>query len=106
MLFQQLIQAVLGKPKSPAVATQVTVGTTTVNIVAGNTSRTGLIITNASTSGQIISLSMTGAPAVASNGLMLWPGDAWYMDGFSFTQGPVQAIASAASGIIAVQEFN
>lgn len=105
MLFRQLIQAVLGPSGLPGPPIAVTVGTSSVQACAVNSGRKGMVITNASSGGQVISLAF-GFPAIAGAGIVLQPGNWWWMDVKSFTTGAVNAIASAAGGSVAVQEFN
>ena len=102
----QIIDAIIGQALNPAGPTTVAVGITSVAVVALNLGRRGLVLTNTSTSGQIISLHLSGGAAVANSGIVLWPGDAWTMDRYSFTTGAINGIASAASGVIGFQEFN
>lgn len=106
-LQQQVIAAILGPALSPAPATSVTnIGTNSVPVLPLNIGRRGAVITNVSTSGQRVALSLTGAPAVLDTGIVLWPGDSWDMDRYTFTTNAIQGIASAASGALAAQEFN
>lgn len=89
--------------QSPASPTAATVGVTTASAVSSNASRTGLVLTN--TSGNIISLGL-GAAAVLNSGITLFPYGSWTMDQFTFTTGAINAIASAASSNLAIQEFS
>lgn len=84
---------------SPAAAT---VGTSSASAVASNANRKGVILVNTSTAW--ISLGL-GATAVLYSGITLAPGAAWEMrESFVFT-GEINAIASATSSNLAVQEF-
>jgi len=85
--------------------TQVTVGVTSAQAVASNASRKGLILRNISTSSQVISLGFSGNAAVANDGVVLNPNDVYCMGSFDFSTGQVNAIASAASATLSVQEF-
>lgn len=78
------------------------VGVTSAQVVAANTSRTGLIAIN--TSSGFISLGV-GTTAVLYSGITLYPGGSWCMDKYSFTTDAINAIASVASSNLAVQEF-
>jgi len=102
----QTVIAINGAPLRAAPATNVAVGTTSVLIVAANLGRKGLQLSNVSSSTQRIALSLNGSDAVVDAGIVLWPGNVWWMDRYSFTTGPVKAIANLASGALAVQEFN
>jgi hypothetical protein len=84
---------------APAAAT---VGVTSAQAVAANSSRKGLILTN--TSPNIISLSFDAA-AVLYSGITLMPGATFSMDENSFDAGEVRAIASVASSNLSIQEF-
>jgi len=92
--------------KSPSPPISVSVGTSSVLVLdsPGANERVDLIITNTSTSGQVVYLSI-GADAVASAGIPLQPTSsiAWSKSqGYNVPQGQVKAIASAASGAVAV----
>lgn len=82
--------------------TAATVGTSSAQAVASNGSRKGLILTN--TSANKISIGI-GASAVLNSGITLNPGAVWYMDEYSLATGAINAIASAASSNLAIQEF-
>ncbi len=85
-----------------AAPTAATVGVATAQAVASNASRKGLILTN--TSVNTISFGI-GASAVLNSGITLYPGGTWQMDEGTFTLGAINAIASAASSNLAVQEL-
>jgi hypothetical protein len=104
-LFRQLMAAVLGPQGAPGPPLSVAVGVASVLAAQANSGRKGMVVTNTSTSGQVISLGL-GFPAVAAAGIVLQPNNYWWMDVKSFTTGQINAIASAASGSVAVQEFN
>jgi len=82
--------------------TAATVGTSTAEAVASNSSRQGLVLTN--TSNNTISFGI-GAAAVLNSGITLPPKSVWVMDEFTFATGAVNAIASSASSNLAIQEF-
>lgn len=88
-------------PASPAVAA---VGTSSAQAVAANANRKGLHLRNLSTTGQRISLGF-GAAAVLDSGVTLYPQDAFEMGEYDFDLGAVNAISSAASGSLGVQEY-
>lgn len=79
-----------------------TVGITSASAVAANSSRKGLVLIN--TSNNTISLGL-GATAVLSSGITLTPGGVWEMDENTFTTAAINAIASAASSNLAIQEY-
>lgn len=90
--------------------TAVTVGTspTVVSVEKGNQNgqRVGIILSNNSTGGQVISVAI-GSEAVAGQGIVLSPGGVWSdtMDGFYRpTQQQITAVADGAGGSLAVQE--
>jgi hypothetical protein len=103
---KQIQAAVNGPVLTPLAPNSVAVGVTVVAIVVANPNRKGLVLTNTSTAGQTISLGLNGAQAAVLSGIVLWPGDVWEMDRYSIVLGPINAIASAASGALAVQEFS
>lgn len=82
--------------------TAATVGVASAQAVASNSSRKGLILVN--TSANYISLGL-GATAVLNSGITLAPYGTFVMDEFCFTTGAVNAIASAASSNLAIQEY-
>lgn len=106
-VLRQLIaaQTAPASPAGPGPALNIAVGVTSVLILAANPNRKGAVFTNVSTSGQRIALGLAG-PAVLDSGIVLWPGDEWAMDYYTFTPGAISGIASAASGAMAVQEFS
>lgn len=88
---------------APASPTAATVGVTSAQAVASNSSRKGLVLVN--TSANIISLGF-GAAAVLNSGITLYPGGTFCMDEYSFDTGAVNAIASVASSNLAIQEYS
>lgn len=73
--------------------------------IAGET-RKVIALTNASTGGQIITLSW-GNQAVANQGIVLQPGQSWVESIDSFyipSNQDIWAISSAVGGILAIQE--
>jgi hypothetical protein len=79
-----------------------TVGVTSAQALASNSSRKGLILTNTSTGN--ISLGF-GATAVLNSGITLYPGGTFNLDEYSFTTAAVNAIAANASSNLAIQEW-
>jgi hypothetical protein len=88
---------------APASASIGTGGTD--QVVAANADRRGLLLVNVSTAGQRISLHFANGTAVLDSGVTLQVGDFYAMDSFSFTTARINAISSAASGVLGVQEF-
>lgn len=86
-------------PSAPAAAT---VGISSASAVAANANRKGLSIVN--TSINRVSLGF-GQVAVLNSGVTLFPGGTYTMDENSFDLGAVNAIASASSSNISVQEY-
>lgn len=84
---------------SPAAAT---VGVTSAQALAVNTSRKGLVIQNLSVNTVSIAF---GVAAVLNSGITLYPGGVYYADEFSFSTAVVNAIASGASSVISIQEY-
>lgn len=84
----------------------VVVEITSAVVVAANINRKGLVVRNTSTSGQRISLGLSGAVAVLDSGITLYPQDSFSMGEYDFSTGAVTSIASAASGRLSVQEHS
>ena len=101
----QIIDAILGPVLNPSGPATVAVGIISVAVVALNLGRRGLVLTNTSTAGQTISLHLNGGVAVVLSGIVLWPGDVFEMDRYTFVTGAINGVASAASATMAVQEF-
>ena len=87
-------------PSSPTAAS---VGTSSGQIVAANSSRKGLVLIN--TSNEYISLGL-GATAVLYSGITLAPDGAFTMTAQTLTTGAINAIAGGASSNLAIQEFS
>lgn len=81
-----------------------TIGTSSAQIVASNTSRKGLVLTNEG-DGHVY-LHMTGGTAVVGSGFVLFPSDTWVMDENFFTTGQINGIATTAGNNISIQEAN
>lgn len=90
-------------PLTPSAPAAATAGTSSAQVVAANANRKGLVITNISSNTVYFGL---GATAALLSGIRLNPNSIWYMDEFSFTTGAINAIASAASSNLSIQEFS
>jgi len=88
---------------TPSAPTAVSVGVASAQAVAANTNRKGLLLVNTSTAR--ISLGF-GASAVLDSGVTLYPQGTFCMDEYSFDLGVVNAIASAATSNLAIQEYS
>lgn len=82
--------------------TTATVGITSAQALAANTSRRGLIITNVSINKVSFGI---GSAAVLNSGITLYPGGTFNMDDFSYSTGAINAIASLAGSVISIQEL-
>jgi hypothetical protein len=82
--------------------TSYTVNTSSVVILASNTNRKGLILTN--TGNNTVSLGF-GNVAVSNSGVTLYPGGTFNMDNYSFTTSNVNAIAVVANTVVGIQEW-
>lgn len=80
-----------------------TVGVASAQAVASNANRKGLVLVN--TSANTIYLGL-GATAVIGSGVTIYPQGVFVMDEYMFTTGAVNAIASAASSNLTIQEFS
>lgn len=83
--------------------TAASVGVTSAQVVAANTSRKGLVLTNNSTAN--ISIAFGGNAAVSGSGIVLYPGGVFFMDEYMFTTAAVNAVATAAASNLGVQEW-
>lgn len=95
-----------GSPSSAALTasspTAATVGASSAQALASNSTRKGLVLVN--TSANTISLAF-GATAVLNSGITLDPGASFTMTTNTLSTAAVNAIASAASSNLAIQEF-
>lgn len=89
---------------TPSAATSVSVGVASTTVLASNANRKGLVVTNISNAK--ISFNLLGGSAVINTGVTLYPGWIWEMDAYTFTTNGINAISSAASSIVTVQEFS
>jgi hypothetical protein len=85
--------------QSPAFTT---VGVASVQVVAANSARKGLVLVNNSTANISIAFAAT---AVSGSGIVLYPGGVFFMDEYMFTTSAVTAIATAAASNLGVQEW-
>lgn len=89
---------------TPSAPTTAVVGVASASAVAAQATRKGLILRNTSTTSQRISLGF-GSAAVLDSGITLYPQDAYCMNEYDFDTSVVNAIASAASASLAIQEY-
>ena len=82
--------------------TTASVGVASAAAVAQNKNRRGLILTNLSAN--VITLGI-GQAAVLNSGIALIANAQWIMEGFSFSQDTINAIATGAASNLAIQEF-
>lgn len=90
-------------PLTGAAPSAVSVGVASGVVIAANTSRRGLVLTN--TSIGIISFNIVGGSAVLRSGITLYPGGHWEMDSYTFTTAAINGIASVAASNLAIQEL-
>ena len=84
---------------------QVSVGASSTIIEQENNQRKAIVLRNSSTGGQIISISFGELSAVASNGIVLSPGQAFSdadSENYTCWKGRIQAISSAVGGVLSV----
>jgi len=79
-----------------------TVGVTSAQVLAANTSRKGLILINTSTGNISIGF---GSTAVLNSGVTLYPNGTFFMDEYMYTTSAITAIAANASSNLAIQEW-
>ncbi|CAM6000300.1 unnamed protein product [Sphagnum balticum] len=85
---------------APATAT---VNTSSTLILAANSARKGLYLSN--TSPQQISFGFDGNAANYQYGLTLFPGEKFWMDEYSYSTGAIYAITTGAATYIGIQEI-
>lgn len=93
----------LRNAQTPASPANASVGVASAQILAANSSRTGLVLVNLSSN--IISLGL-GVAAVLNSGITLTPNGTFVMDAFTFVTTSIFAIASGASSSLAIQELS
>lgn len=86
-----------------AAPASVSVGVASGTVIAANTARRGLVLTNTSTG--IISLNLAGGTAVLRSGVTLYPGGHFEMDAYMFTTSAITGISSVAASNLAIQEL-
>lgn len=82
--------------------TSATVGTSSASVLAANTNRRGLVLTNLSVNNISFGL---GVAAVLGSGITIVPNGVWVMDEYTFSTQQIFAIAGGASSALAIQEF-
>lgn len=90
-------------PRTYSVPQTASVGTTSTLILAANTARKGLYLSNTST--QAISFGFNGNAAAYQYGITLYPGEKFWMDEYSFSTGAIYAITTGAGTYIGIQEI-
>lgn len=90
-------------PLTASAPTFATVGTSSAQAVAANASRKGLVLIN--TSSNVISLGIGASPAVLNSGITLVPYGVYVADEYEYFTSAVNAIASAVSSNLSIQEF-
>ena len=90
-------------PVVAALPNVVSVGVASTLVIAANSGRKGLVLTNRSAN--VISLGFSGAAAVLESGITLDPGDVFVMDARNISTGQVNGIASSAASSLTIQEY-
>lgn len=83
--------------------TAATVTGSSANIIASNTNRKGLLLTNLSS--DFVSLSFGASNAVLNEGITLAPYGSYSMDEYTYSTQAINAISSGTSSAISIQEF-
>lgn len=84
---------------------KVTVGASNQNILLDQNNRKVLFLRNSSTGGQDITIALSDGAAVANEGIVLSPGQAYTestSESFQCWDGKVQAIASGVGAVLSV----
>lgn len=89
-------------PLTAGTPTFATVGVTSAQVIAANTSRKGLVFVN--TSANNISFGI-GTAAVLNRGITLTPNGVWDADEYTYVTSAINAIAAGASSNLTIQEF-
>lgn len=100
--LQQIKDVLRPATPRPGGPLSVSVGTSSVQIIGANGNRKGLVITNIS--GAVVSFGL-GMSATINQGITLNPSGIWEMDAYTYTNGPIYAVAGAASSTVTIQEF-
>jgi len=85
----------------------VAVDNTSLRVCQPNSGRSVFVLRNSSAGGQIITIAQGNVAVVAEKGIVLTPGQAYSEtngEGFQAWKGEIQAIASAAGGVLSVFE--
>ena len=90
-------------PRTFSAPVTATVNTTSTLVLAANTLRKGLYLSN--TSPQQISFGFDGNAATYQYGLTLYPGEKFWMDEYSYSVGAVYAITTGSVAYIGIQEI-
>lgn len=90
-------------PLTASTPTFATVGVASAQAVASNSSRKGLVLVN--TSSNTISLGIGSNPAVLNSGITLVPFGVYVADEYTYVTSAINAIASAASSNLGIQEY-
>lgn len=78
------------------------VGTSSSLVLAANTARKGVVLTNVSANRISISF---GAAATINRGITIFASDRWEMNALSFNTEDIYAVASGASSTLCIQQF-
>jgi hypothetical protein len=89
--------------QTASIPTHATVGTSSAQVIASNTSRTGLVLINDSSAK--IYLGIGANAAVVGSGIMLYPNGVYDMSEYDFVQSAINAIAGTAGNNLTIQEF-
>lgn len=90
-------------PLTGSSPTFATVGTSSAQVIAANSSRKGLVFVN--TSANNISFGIGANPAVAGSGITLTPNGVWDADEYTYVTSAINAIATGAGSNLTIQEF-
>lgn len=90
-------------PLTGSAPTAASVGITSAQALAANADRAGLVLVN--TSDNTISIAFGANAAVLNSGITLLAGASWAMNEYQFSTAAVNAIASAVTSNLAIQEF-
>lgn len=90
-------------PLTALTPTFATVGVTSSQVLASNTSRKGCVLIN--NSSNTISFGIGASPAVLGSGITLTPNGVWDMSEYDYVTSAINAIASVAGSNLTIQEF-
>jgi hypothetical protein len=80
-----------------------TVGTSSAQVLAANSNRTGAVLVNNSSNS--IFFGIGANPAVVGSGIYLAPQGVWDMSEYDFTTQAINAISTGANSNLSIQEF-